>query len=249
MLILGGTAEALELARELNERGVMTMTSLAGRTRDPVMPVGEVRLGGFGGADGLDAFLRSEGVPAVVDATHPFATAMTAQARAAAASASVPYLRLARPDWSPEQGDRWHLVDDMGAAVTKARILGRRIIAAIGRQELGRLRDAPDLQVVVRSVEPPGDLPAHMSWRQGRGPFAVEDEVALLRDERIEVVLARASGGSGSAAKLEAARRLGLPVVLIRRPAEPDGVQDVAAAVDWVLSVLAGRSTCECPAA
>lgn len=234
MLILGGTAEAAALARALE--GVEVVTSLAGRTRAPAALPGRVRVGGFGGAQGLAAYLEAEGIDALIDATHPFAARISANAAEAVRLRPTPRLMLVRPEWTPQPGDRWTLVPSIAAAAG-AVPEGARAFLAIGRQELAPFAARADAWFLIRSVEPPdGPLPPHHAVVTGRGPFRVEDEAALLTSHRIRVLVAKNSGGDD--AKLVAARRLGLPVVLVERPAPPPGerVGTVDEAVNWVMA-------------
>ena len=235
VLVLGGTAEAYDLALAIDALpGWRVTTSLAGRTAAPRLPAGDVRVGGFGGAGGLAAWCGAEGVAALIDATHPYAQRIRAGARDAAPLAGVPYLRLERPAWTPGPGDDWHGVDDVAAGLDRLRALGaRRVLALVGRREVAALAGLAKVAFLVRGVEPPAALPHNASWRQGRGPFALEAETDLLRREAIGAILCRASGGEGGRTKLDAARALGLPVVMLRRP-EGTGVADVAGAVAWL---------------
>lgn len=244
VLLLGGTAEARRLAEALLADDVAVVTSLAGSVGDLRPPPGEVRFGGFGGTDGLARYLREHGIAAVVDATHPFAARITANAAAACAATSVPLLRLERPSWS-ERPDAagWHWVDSVAAARDEAGRLGSRVFLAIGRQSLGEFADWVDRPVVARVIDPP-DVVVPASWEliRARGPFALDDELVLLRDHAIDVVVTKDSGGLASA-KLDAAAQLGLPVVVVRRPPLPVGVQVVRTVGDaaaWV-------RTLECP--
>ncbi|MGW2640646.1 cobalt-precorrin-6A reductase [Streptomyces sp. NPDC001348] len=226
VLILGGTTEARRLAAELTARGGLRVTtSLAGRVTRPGTPEGEVRTGGFGGADGLSDWLREHHVDAVVDATHPFAARITANAARAATSASVPLLVLRRPGWRPVEGDRWHPVPSLGAAAEALPALGRRVFLTTGRLGLKAFAHLDDLHFVARSVEPPEPpVPPGLEVLLARGPFTVADELRLLRGHRIDVLVTKDSGGEATAAKLTAARQLGLPVVVVRRPPLPEGV-------------------------
>lgn len=223
VLILGGTSDARTLAARLHGTpGFRVVSSLAGRTKAPVLPVGESRIGGFGGVDGLAAYLAREGVAAVVDATHPFAARISANAVAACARADVPLLRLQRPGWTAEPGDDWRRIPDADAAAALLPALGRRVFLTTGRLETAPYAAAAldDLWFLLRSVEPPtGPVPARLELLLARGPFTVEDEIALLRRHRIDVLVTKDSGGSQTAAKLAAARELGVPVVMIDRPA------------------------------
>jgi precorrin-6A/cobalt-precorrin-6A reductase len=237
VLVLGGTTEARELAAVLAARpGVRVTTSLAGRVSRPGALAGDVRVGGFGGAEGLAEWLREQRVDALVDATHPFAGTITANAARAAAATGVPAVVLRRPGWRPAPGDHWHPVPSLAAAADLLPRLGRRIFLTTGRLGLAAFAYLGDLHFVVRSVEPPEPpLPPHTEVLLGRGPFTVADETTLLREYLIDVLVTKDSGGAATAAKLTAARELALPVVVVRRPPLPDGVTpvpDVAAALD-----------------
>ncbi|MFD5910051.1 cobalt-precorrin-6A reductase [Streptomyces massasporeus] len=230
VLILGGTAEARALAAALCARpGVRVTTSLAGRVAKPGALDGEVRVGGFGGASGLADWLRAEGVDALVDATHPFAESITANAARAAAGTGVPAVVLRRPGWRPGPGDRWHCVPSLDAAADLLPQLGRRALLTTGRLGLASFAHLTRLHFVVRSVDPPEPpMPPDMHVLLARGPFTVPGETALLREHRVDVLVTKDSGGAATAAKLTAARDLGLPVVVVRRPPLPDGVTAVA---------------------
>ncbi|MFF0157006.1 cobalt-precorrin-6A reductase [Streptomyces sp. NPDC005263] len=239
VLILGGTAEARELAAALVARpGVRVTTSLAGRVARPGAITGEVRIGGFGGADGLADWLREQRVDALVDATHPFAESITANAARAAAATGVPALVLRRPGWHPGPEDRWYPVTSLSAAADLLPRLGRRVFLTTGRLGLAAFADLTDLHFVVRSVEPPQPpTPPHTEVLLARGPFTVADETALLCDQRIDVLVTKDSGGGATAAKLTAARALRLPVVVVQRPPLPEAVTtvpDVAGVLAWL---------------
>ncbi|MEV5850241.1 cobalt-precorrin-6A reductase [Streptomyces sp. NPDC051985] len=229
VLILGGTAEARELAAMLAPRpGVRVTTSLAGRVTRPGALPGEVRVGGFGGAAGLAGWLREQRVDALVDATHPFAETITANAARAAAETGVPAVVLRRPGWRPGPGDRWHPVASLAAAADLLPRFGPRVLLTTGRLGLSAFAHLTDRHFVVRSVEPPEPpLPPHTEVLLARGPFTVADESALLRENLIDVLVTKDSGGAATAAKLTAARESGLPVVVVRRPPLPDGVTAV----------------------
>ncbi|MFF4751106.1 cobalt-precorrin-6A reductase [Streptomyces sp. NPDC002514] len=229
VLILGGTTEARLLAAELAARpGVLVTTSLAGRVTRPTAVAGEVRTGGFGGAEGLAAWLAERRVDALVDATHPFAARITAHAARAAATAGVPLVVVRRPGWRPVEGDRWHPVPSLAAAAGALPGLGRRAFLATGRLGLAAFAHLSAVHFVVRSVEPPEPpLPPHTEVLLARGPFTVPDESALLRRHRIDVLVTKDSGGAATAAKLTAARELRLPVVVVSRPPLPAGVTAV----------------------
>ena len=239
LLILGGTAEAAELAEGAARLlpGLEVVTSLAGRTRRPRPLPGRVRVGGFGGVEGLAAFLEAERVDLVVDATHPFAATMPASAAAACAKTSRPRLRLLRPMWPRHPDDRWHEVEDAAGA---ARLLAgwrRRALLTVGHRDLAAFAPLRGVPLLVRSIERPSALPTpDAAWLFGRGPFSVADELDLFRAHRVEALVTKASGGAATYAKIEAARRLGLPVAVIRRPPPPAGevVADVAGALAWI---------------
>ncbi|GGW96504.1 precorrin-6A reductase [Streptomyces lomondensis] len=237
VLILGGTAEARALAAALSARpGVRVTTSLAGRVARPGALDGEVRVGGFGGAEGLAGWLRREGVTALVDATHPFAESITANAARAAAATGVPAVVLRRPGWRPGPGDLWHPVPSLDAAAGLLPRLGRRVFLTTGRLGLASFAHLTELHFVARSVDPPEPpMPPDTHVLLARGPFTVPGETALLREHRIDVLVTKDSGGAATAAKLTAARDLGLPVVVVQRPPLPDGVTavpDVASALE-----------------
>ena len=239
VLLLGGTGEARRLAQRLVEDGVAVVTSLAGRVADPLLPPGEVRVGGFGGAAGLADWLREHPVAAVVDATHPFAAGMTANATAAAAVTGVPLLRLQRPGWSARPGDDWRRVDSLSGAAAAVEGFAS-VFVTTGRQGLAAFAGV-DARCVVRSVDPPDPpLPARTTVVLARGPFTVEEERALMTEHWIDVVVTKDSGGPMTEAKLTAARELGIPVVLVRRPPVPPGVP-VVATVDEAREWVAGR--------
>jgi len=239
ILILGGTAEAAGLARALfGDARVAAITSLAGRTRAPAAVPGAVRVGGFGGPEALADYLKREGIDLVVDATHPFAARISRNAARACNLAKVPRLLLARPPWTPQAGDNWVPVPDTEAAAAALADLGRRVFLAIGRQELAAFAGSAELWFLVRLVEAPETPPplADHHLVLGRGPFAVEKEIDLLREHGIEVVVSKNSGGAGAAAKIAAARALKLPVVMIEHSPAPDSetAESMAAARAWI---------------
>lgn len=237
ILILGGTTEASAIARALvGDARFDPVLSLAGRTRSPVMPPIAWRVGGFGGAAGLADYVRREGVQAVVDATHPFATRI----KASAATLDVPRVVVLRPAWQAVPGDRWTEVADMPAAFAALGTVPQRVFLTVGQQEL--VPFGPPHHYVVRSVDAPAVPPAGALIITARGPFAEAAERALLLDHRIGVVVTKNSGGSATAGKLAAARSLGLPVILVARPSRPTGliVPDAAGALAWLADQAAG---------
>jgi precorrin-6A/cobalt-precorrin-6A reductase len=237
VLILGGTTEGRKLASACAPiPGLEVISSLAGRTTSPLLPTGEVRIGGFGGVEGLTDYLRHERIDAVVDATHPFAATMTAHAVAASAQATVPLLILRRPGWTEQPGDRWHRVPDLATAAKLLPDLGERIFLTTGRQSIATFAEVNACWFLSRSVEPPTEpLPTRLEVLLDRGPFTLAGERALLAEHRIDVLVTKDSGGG--TAKLDAARELGLPVVLVDRPPLPPeaGVAPtVEAALEWL---------------
>jgi precorrin-6A/cobalt-precorrin-6A reductase len=241
VLVLGGTSEARALAGELALKPELrVISSLAGRVSNPVLPAGEVRVGGFGGAAGLAAYVRAEGVGAVVDATHPFAEMISAHAVEACARAGLPLLRLARPGWSPRDGDDWHAAASLAEAAALLPGLGSRVFLTTGRQGLAAFAALSGLWFLIRCVDPPGGpLPPNREVLLARGPYERESERALMRRFGIDVLVTKNSGGPLTEGKLDAARDLGIPVVMISRPAAA-AVQSVTAVSDAVRWVLAG---------
>ena len=224
ILILGGTTEARQLAARLAQRRDLALTlSLAGRTANPAAQPVPLRIGGFGGADGLARHLAAQRIDVLIDATHPYAAIMAANAARAAAVAGVPLVALRRPSWSAVTGDRWIEVADVQAAVAALGGKPRRVFLALGRKELAPFETAPQHHYLVRSVdpvEPPLGVP-NATYVTGRGPFTESGDHALLGAHRIEIVVAKNSGGSATYSKIAAARALGLTVVLLARPTLP----------------------------
>ncbi len=235
ILILGGTAEARELATELHAQGHHVITSLAGRVARPRLPVGDVRIGGFGGPEALAAWLHEHEIAAVVDATHPFAERISASAVRAADQAGVPLLRLERPGWTEGPGDRWHWVDGLDEAAARVSKLGSRALLTTGRQGLSAFAGVSDAWFLIRCVDPPDDpLPRRCEVLLDRGPYTLEGELALIDDRDIDVVVTKDSGGDHTRAKLDAARTRELPVIVVRRPPRPE--VETAAGADEVVA-------------
>jgi precorrin-6A/cobalt-precorrin-6A reductase len=257
VLILGGTAEGRALAAALADPALRgksqpalpvksdepqpafrVISSLAGRTREPLLPAGEVRIGGFGGIDGLVDYLRAQRIDVLVDATHPFAERISANASAAATITGVPSLVLRRPGWTEQAGDDWHRVPSLEAAAALLPRLGHRVFLTTGRQGIAAFAAADDCWFLARSVEPPSPpMPTRLEVLLDRGPFTVDGELRLLRDQRIDVLVSKDSGGAD--AKLTAAREQRIPVVLIDRPAPPPATAaagSVAEAIAWLRS-------------
>ncbi|MEV6281345.1 cobalt-precorrin-6A reductase [Kribbella sp. NPDC051770] len=242
VLLLGGTGEARRLADLLVAQDIEVVSSLAGRTANARLPVGAVRQGGFGGVEGLVRWLEDERVDAVVDATHPFAATMTSHAAEAAARTGVPLLVLRRPGWESPSGDssnKWYSVDSAAAAAELVPQLGSRVFLTIGRQGLDAFART-GLWTLARCVDAPDPAPSWCTLLLARGPFAVDDELELLREHRIDVLVTKDSGGDMTAAKLTAAERLGVPVIVIRRPPLPPGV-DAVESLDQVVGWLTAR--------
>lgn len=245
IVILGGTSEAAELVRRLTAAlpGIVVITSLAGRTTRPASLPGRVRIGGFGGADGLARYLEEHAIAALVDATHPFAARMPFHAQTAARPTGIPLLRLERPAWQAVPGDRWLSFDDLAQAAA-AVPTGARVFLTTGRQELAPFVRRADVFFLIRSIDPPDveDF-ASCAVELARGPFTVEAEEALMLRHEIDVLVTKNSGAVATAAKLDAARRLGLPVLMIERPPRPDAptVPCVDDAVAWLQRIVPTR--------
>lgn len=240
VLVLGGTTEARLLSHHLDADPDLEVTvSLAGRTSAAATYGGTTRVGGFGGVDALAEHLVSSRYDAVIDATHPFAATMSAHAATAAHRVSVPLLRVERPPWRPQIGDRWTEVDDVAAAASTLTSLGsRRVLITIGRSGLDAFTSLRNVHLVVRSIEAVDDRSSsNIVFIQARSPFDVDDETTLLDHHRIDTLVTKNSGGDD--AKLTAARERHVDVVMIRRPAGPSGltVPDVDGALRWVRSL------------
>jgi precorrin-6A/cobalt-precorrin-6A reductase len=241
ILILGGTAEARELAAALVGDNLDVISSLAGRVKSPNLPPGRVRVGGFGGADGLTDYLRRQQVSAVVDATHPFATTISANALHAANRTSTPLIRLERPGWRGHpRSDSWTWVADSFAARAAADV-ARRPFLTTGRQSLPDFHPWASRHVLVRLVDPPpptAPLPQAWILIMSRGPYSYTGERQILTDHGIDVLITKDSGGAHTVAKLDAAGDLGIPVVIIARPQRPQVpyVESAAEALAWCRS-------------
>jgi precorrin-6A/cobalt-precorrin-6A reductase len=238
ILILGGSSEATLLAKALAQRADLeAILSLAGRTKNPAAMPLPTRIGGFGGVEGLIAYLKSERVDVVIDATHPFAAQMKRNAAQACGATATPLCAFTRAPWVAGEGDDWIEVDNAPAA---ARALGdepKRVFLAIGRQQAGAFA-GQNHHFVLRAIDAPdaGALPASLDLVLARGPFTVEDEIALMREKRIDIVVSKNAGGEATRAKIDAARAEKLPVVMIRRPKTPERpvFENIKDALAWI---------------
>ncbi len=239
ILILGGTSDASELATRLAVKADLTViSSLAGRVSQPRLPVGIVRVGGFGGVTGLVSYLVDEKIEVVIDATHPFASKISGNAELACNTLGVPLIAMERPPWEPMEQDCWHIVPDAHTAASMVNHKHNRVFLSIGRQELGAFSNCEDAWFLIRTIDEPDDkLPAHSKLFLKRGPFHLNDELQMLRDESINMIVSKNSGGTATYSKIEAARALQIPVVMIDRP-QKHNVPTVAR-IDDVLQRLA----------
>ena len=240
VLILGGTTEASALARLLagDPRFEATL-SLAGRTSMPRPQPLATRVGGFGGAEGLSRFLSEHVITAVIDATHPYADQISANAVAACAQRDVPLASLVRPAWESQTGDRWQIVPSADAAAIALGSSPRRVFLSLGRLDLHAFAPAPHHHYIARTIDLPQQetLPPDIRFLQARGPFARAGEIRLLQQEEIDIIVSKNSGGPATYPKIEAARELGLPVIMIARPEKASG--DIVASAEDAIAWLA----------
>lgn len=245
LLILGGTGEAADLAEAVRQRfGEQTdvISSLAGRTRQPRALPGRVRTGGFGGADGLVRYLRKTRIDLVVDATHPYATQISANARTACEAVGVPRMLLLRPPWTMQAHDNWIAVSDVAEAARRVPDFGSRAFLTLGSGDVSAFAGLEGVFLLLRVAEEPDRPPLPgAEWIVGRGPFVEADEVRLLTDWRIDVVVSRNSGGKATRGKIAAARRLAIPVIMIERPVPEPGTRtnDIEETIEWIAGRLA----------
>jgi precorrin-6A/cobalt-precorrin-6A reductase len=245
LLILGGTGEAAALAAQALARfagQLAVTTSLAGRTEHPAPIAGDIRIGGFGGPEGLAAYLREHEIDLLIDATHPFAVRISAEARCGAELAGVPRLLIRRPMWRRHPLDRWLEVSGAEEAASKVPLLGRRAWLTLGTADLEAFAAIDSVRFLVRMIDRPR-RPLPLKYHQvvlGRGPFSLVEERQLIERHSIDVLVCKASGGAATEAKLAAAREASIPVVMIRRPpAEPgETVGDVEKALSWLADRL-----------
>jgi precorrin-6A/cobalt-precorrin-6A reductase len=238
ILILGGTTEARVLGERLAKRGLDVTLSLAGRTALPVPHVVPVRAGGFGGAAGLADYLIGNEIDALVDATHPYASVISANAVEAAGKTGVAFITLLRLPWTAVAGDRWTEVSDVREAVRTIGAQPRHVFVALGRNDLVPFTQAPQHHYLIRSVDPvdpPLPLP-HAVYITARGPFSEADDRALMTAHAINVVIAKNSGGAAAYGKIAAARALGIDIILVRRPSAPaaPAVETIDAVMEWL---------------
>jgi precorrin-6A/cobalt-precorrin-6A reductase len=237
ILILGGTAEARMLAERLEGKPRFSpLTSLAGVTLKPSRIAGEVRTGGFGGPTGLANFLREESIALMVDATHPFAAQISANAVQASARSGIPCLRLERSEWEEQKGDDWMRVNDIKAAA-RAIPSNARALVTVGRQEVEPFFAREDIHVLARMIEPPDTkVPDSAEIILARPSFSLDEERALLEEKHVSVLVSKNSGGAATYAKIEAAREMELPVIMIARPGKPEAV--TASSVEEMMALI-----------
>jgi precorrin-6A/cobalt-precorrin-6A reductase len=242
LLILGGTGDAHQLAAAAQQiSGLTVISSLAGRTQQPILPIGQVRTGGFGGEQGLINYLQDHEIDLVIDATHPFAQQISENVAMAVAALKLPFLVLERSAWQQHPGDQWLSVSNHQAAADLLPSLGQRIFLTIGRQELGFYAHLQDLWFLMRSIDPP-ELPAIPPGEMllAKGPFDLNSEWELLLKYQIQAIVSKNSGGEATYAKILAARELGLPVVMIQRSKTPAGerVDNIEQVIEWLQGQL-----------
>lgn len=239
VLILGGTGDASQLAiAASNLPGIEIISSLAGRTRQPAAIATQARIGGFGGTEGLVAYLQDQAIALLIDATHPFAAQVSFNGATAAKICGIPHLMLIRPAWQPIEGDRWIEVDDLKAAAEILLGLAKRVFLTIGRQELSAFAHLEDIWFLMRMIDSPtSDTPIPKGQLLlERGPFSLANERELFKKYQIEAIVSKNSGGEATYAKIIAARELSLPVVMVKRPPVPesDRVSDIESALKWL---------------
>jgi len=253
ILVLGGTGEGFRLAERLAViPGTDVISSLAGRTPAPKVPVGAVRRGGFGGPDGLTVYLTTERIAAVIDATHPFASRMSRNAALACAAADIPIVHVWRPGWSRAAGDDWREVETITDAAAAIPGDAGLTFLTTGKTQLWAFAGHDDVPFLARVVSPipsrdrERGLPAQLSFIYDRGPFDLDAERLLLTERGVKLIVTKNSGGDAAYAKLIAARELAIPVIMVRRPDAPDGtcVADADAALAW-LTALPGMNILE----
>ena len=241
ILILGGTGDAVKLAAKLaTVPEIEVISSLAGRTRKPAALVGQVRIGGFGGATGLANYLQENSIDILIDATHPCAGQITINGAIASQLANIPHLMLVRPQWGKVNGDNWIEVESVEAAAQAIPESVKRVFVTSGRQQLEPFLQRSHIWYLIRSIDPPDVELPNSEVLLDRGPFNLEQERKLLQDYQIEAIVSKNSGGSATYAKIVAARELGIPVVMVQRPARPEGekVTGIKEAIAWLIAQL-----------
>ena len=244
VLVLCGTGDAIELVAKLSEiSDIEVIASLAGRTRQPASLTGTVRIGGFGGADGLTTYLQTQKIDYLIDATHPFAIQMSDHAVAATKAVGIPSVMLVRPAWEKVSGDRWIEVESVEAAVQAIPVTAKRIFLTIGRQQLAPFTTLKEPWFLIRSIESSDVVIPNSKILLDRGPFSLDRERQLLRDDRIDLIVSKNSGGEATYAKVVAARELDIPIVMVQRPVMPnvEQVESVDRAIDWLQDRLKGK--------
>lgn len=241
VLILGGTGDAVKLAAKLdNIAEIEVISSLAGRTNKPAALVGQVRIGGFGGVEGLANYLQDNAIDFLIDATHPCAGQITCNAAIAARKVNIPHLMLVRPQWEKTAGDRWIEVESVEAAAKAIPASLHRVFITSGRQQLEpflqRSLIYPEMWYLIRSIDPPDLQLPNSQVLLDRGPFSLDRERQLLQDLRIQAIVSKNSGGEATYAKVIAARELGLPIIMVQRPVMPEGnkVTSIAEVIAWL---------------
>lgn len=241
LLLLAGTGEAMVLAKALSALNIPAIASLSGATRAPRQMTLETRIGGFGGAQGFRDFVKDAGITAVLDATHPFASAISSRTVKISTELGLPYCQLLRPEWVPQPDDNWTMIA-CEADAAKVIPKGATVFLATGRQTLLEFANLTDRQIICRQIDPPdSDFPfPNGEFLIGRPPFSVEDEVALFRKLKVDWLVVKNAGGNASRSKLDAARALNIPVAMIKRPKQPDAmkVENADQALDWVRSLI-----------
>jgi precorrin-6A/cobalt-precorrin-6A reductase len=239
VLILGGTGDAAQLAIAASTiPGIEIISSLAGRTRQPAEIGTQTRIGGFGGTEGLVAYLQDNAIDLLIDATHPYAAQISFNGATAAKICDIPHLMLIRSEWKPLEGDRWIEVDDLKSAAVVLEGWAKRVFLTIGRQELSAFAHLEDIWFLMRMIDPPRSntpIPKGKLLLE-RGPFTLTQERELLKQNRIEAIVSKNSGGEPTYAKIIAAREMGINVVMVKRPSVPesDRVTDVESALVWL---------------
>ncbi|MEA5571544.1 cobalt-precorrin-6A reductase [Calothrix sp. UHCC 0171] len=239
ILILGGTGDASALtARVSGLSGIEVITSLAGRTKNPLSPDGIVRIGGFGGVEGLVQYLRDEKIHVLIDATHPYAAQISGNAAAAAQICHIPHLMFVRPEWEQLPGDDWIGVDRVETAAMILSKFAKRVFLTVGRQQLAVFADLDHIWFLMRLIDPPAPdaLLPQGEILSARGPFNLADERKILREYGIDTLVSKNSGGNATYGKIIAARELGIKVVMVQRPPTPDveKVSDIEGALEWL---------------